>query len=143
MRSFVVGMALLGSLAACDSTTANSNTSLTALARHQAQWDHRSFHSYSFDYQRAGIGTANVHVVVTADVVTSVIDATTGQPPIVAVDAPTIDSLFATARTFYDDDVTLELEFDSQFGYPTRVFATGNNPGGGYEVQVSNLQPIE
>ena len=145
MRSFVVGLALLGTLAACDSATAN-NSSTLSLSEHQAQWENRSFHSYSFDYLRAGIGSANVHVVVTNDAVTSVSDASTGVAPVVSLDIPPIDALFATAHTLTGQKhVELDFQFDSQLGYPTLLsaFAVPANPGGGYEVRVSNLHPIQ
>lgn len=143
MRSFVVGLAVLGSLAACDSTTA-SNANPLVLAERQAQWNHRSFHSYSFDYVNAEpIGQANVHVIVTADAVTSVIDATTGLPPQLNLNVPTIDGIFDIARGVIDQKhSTVTLEFNSEFGYPSHVSAFDNNPGGGYNARVSNLQPI-
>ncbi|MEO7039888.1 MAG: DUF6174 domain-containing protein [Gemmatimonadaceae bacterium] len=143
MRSFVVGLAVLGSLAACDSTTANSNSSQLQLAQHQAQWEHRSFHSYTYDYlNRALLGNANVHVTVTADTVSSVINVDTGVPPEIPVSVPTIDGLFLYAHTVLGEKgATVILEFDSQLGYPTRVSAFSNNPGGGYDATVSNLQP--
>lgn len=144
MRSFVVGLAILGSLVACDSTTASNANPLT-LAQREAQWEHRSFHSYTFDYvNNAPLGHANVHVVVTADAVTSVIDATTGEAPEFDVTIPTIDGLFAIARSVVGEkNATVQLEFDSHFGYPTQISAFNNNPGGGYDAHASNLQPIE
>ncbi|MDQ2930175.1 MAG: DUF6174 domain-containing protein [Gemmatimonadota bacterium] len=143
MRSFVVGLALLGFLAACDSTTTNSNSGQLQLAQHQAQWEHRSFHSYTYDYHNsAAIGNANVHVTVTADTVSSLIDVSTGMPPEIPVNVPTIDGLFLYAHSLLGEKgATVTLEFDSQLGYPTRVSAFDNNPGGGYDARVSNLHP--
>jgi hypothetical protein len=146
MRSFVVGLAILGSLAACDSTTASGSTSLLALEQHQAQWEHRSFHSYSFDYQRSGIGFANAHVIVTNDVVTSVDDSVPRGIPVLLSDYPTIDSLFTTTRSFFGvGHVSVNVDYDAQLGYPKEVsaFSVPANPGGGYQVSVSNLQPIQ
>lgn len=144
MRSFVVGLAVLGSLAACDSSTATNANPLT-LAQRQAQWEHRSFHSYTYDYVNAApIGNANVHVTVTADAVTSVIDATTGAPPLFDLHIPTVDGLFSIAQSVIGQKhTTVTLEFDSHFGYPTQVSAFSNNPGGGYDAHASNLQPIQ
>lgn len=143
MRSFVVGLAVLGSLAACDSTTANSNASQLQLAQHQAQWEHRSFHSYTYDYHNsAPLGNANVHVTVTADTVSSVLDVVTGMSPQNGLIVPTIDGLFARAHAILGEKgATVTLEFDPQLGYPTRVSAFNNNPGGGYDATVSNLHP--
>ncbi len=145
MRSFVVGLAVLGSLAACDSTTANSNTGQLQLAQHQAQWEHRSFHSYTYDYHNSEpIGNANVHVTVTADTVSSALDVVTGMPPQNGVIVPTIDGLFLYAHTILGEKgATVTLDFDSQLGYPTHVSAFDNNPGGGYDATVSNLHPTE
>jgi hypothetical protein len=145
MRSFVVCLLASVALAACESTTAN-NASLTALEKSQAEWQHRSFHSYSFDYLRFGVGAADAHVVVTNDVVTSVIDASTGQPPQDAAAIPTIDALFTTAHTLAEQSHThVDFEFDSQLGYPTHVtaYTLPANPGGGYQVIVSNLQAAQ
>lgn len=142
MRSFVVGLVVLGTLVACDSTTA-SNANLVTLAQRQAQWEHRAFHSYTFDYANtAPLGRANLHITVKADVVTSVIDATTGMAPEFPEFEPTIDSMFAIAHSVVGaKHATIELEFDSQFGYPTHVSAIDDNPGGGYDAHMSNLQP--
>jgi hypothetical protein len=144
MRSFVVCLLASVAMAACDSTTANS-ASLTSLEQSQAVWQHRSFHSYSFDYIRFGVGSADAHVVVTNDVVTNVIDAATSAP-LAAADAPTIDALFATAHSYAEQKHTrVDFEFDSQLGYPTHLiaYALPVNPGGGYQVSVSNLQPTQ
>jgi hypothetical protein len=144
MRSFMVCLLASVAVAACDSTTANS-ASLVSLEQRQAQWEHRSFHSYSFDYERYGLGLANDHVVVTNDVVTSAVDSTTGEQ-VQSASVPTIDSLFATARSFARmKHTSVDVDFDSQFGYPTSVsaYTLPANPGGGYQVRISNFQPAQ
>ncbi|MEP7085982.1 MAG: DUF6174 domain-containing protein [Gemmatimonadota bacterium] len=145
MRSFVVGLAVLGSLAACDATSATSNAVALELLQHQTQWANRSFHSYTYDYHNsAPLGNANVHVTVTADTVSSVIDADTGLPPEVTLVIPTIDGLFLYAHSFLSEKgATVNLEFDSVLGYPTHLSAFNNNPGGGYDATVSNLHPTQ
>ena len=138
----MVGFGILGFLAACDSTTGSLSNEY-ALVLHRAQWEHRGFHSYTYDYRNSEpLGAADAHVTVVADVVTGVIDVSTGQPPDRSVSVPTIDSLFVDAQAFLSQtNTTVRLEFDSQLGYPTHVSAFNRNPGGGYNATVSNLRP--
>jgi len=145
MRSFVVCLAACVALSACDGTAATSNVSVLDLSRHQAQWSRQGIHSYTYDYLNAGpLDRANVHVTVQADTVVSLIDATTGMAPEFAVSVPTIDGLFAFAHTVLGEKgETVNLEFDSQLGYPTLVSASNNNPGGPFVAHVSNLHPLQ
>ena len=142
MRVGIVGLAILGALAACDASTASLSNEY-ALIQHQTQWEHRDFHSYTYDYLNSEpIGAANAHVTVVADAVTGVIEVTTGLPPDRPLAIPTIDSLFVYAQFLLSQkNTTVHLEFDSQLGYPTHVSAFDRNPGGGYNATVSNLQP--
>jgi len=146
MRSFVVWLAACVALSACDGSTStgSSNVSLVDLAQHEAQWSRQAIHSYTYDYLNAGpLGAANVHVTVQADTIASLIDATTGMAPEFAVSVPTIDGLFTIAHSVLGQQgMTVQLEFDSQFGYPTLVSASDNNPGGPFVAHVSNLHPL-
>jgi Family of unknown function (DUF6174) len=147
MRAFVVCLVACAVLSACDgsSSTGSSNVSLMDLAQREAQWSQRGFHSYTYDYLNAGpLGAANVHVTVQADTVASLIDATTGMAPEFAVSVPTIDGLFTIAHSVLGQKgMTVQLEFDSQFGYPTLVSASNDNPGGPFVAHVSNLHPVQ
>jgi hypothetical protein len=145
VRSFLVGIALAGAVIACNSATDVGVAALVSLNRHQAQWAQRSFSSYSFDLvqQKFG-GTANVHITVNGTTIVSVIDNTTGEPPVVDAGYPTIDELFATAQAvFGQKGETLQMEFNEQYGYPTLVAIDNSNPAGPYSAQVSNLAPTE
>jgi len=143
VRTFLVGLALAGALIACSSSTDVSVAALVSLNRHQAQWEQRTFSSYSFDLvqQKFG-GTSNVHVTVNGTTIVSVIDNATGEPPVVDAGYPTIDELFATAQAvFGQKGETLQMEFNEQYGNPTVVVIINSNPGGGYSAEVSNLAP--
>ena len=37
----------------------------------------------------------------------------------------------------------VEFMFDSQYGYPSRIYAINNNPGGPLSARASNLKPIQ
>jgi hypothetical protein len=146
MRPFVVCLAVLASLTACDGSSSTSATGIgLELSIHKAQWAKRGFHDYAYDYANAGpIGAANVHVTVRADTVESLIDATTGMAPAFPLSVPTIDALFGIADAALGaKHTTVKLEFDSQFGYPTLVSAVDDNPGGPFVARVSNLQPTQ
>ena len=146
MRSFLVGLAIAGALIACSSSTDVSVAAMVSLNRHQAQWEQRTFSSYSFDLvqQKFG-GTSNVHVAVNGTTIVSVLDNTTGEPPVVDAGSPTIDDLFATAQAvFGQQHTTLQMEFNEQYGYPTLIMADDpGTPAGPYSAQVTNLAPTE
>lgn len=146
MRPFVVCLAVLASLAACDDSSSTSATGISLeLSIHKAQWAKRGFHDYTYDYVNAGpLGAANVHVTVRGDTVASLIDATTGMAPEFPVSVPTIDALFGIAGAALGaKHSTVSLEFDSQYGYPTLVSAVSNTPGGPFVARVSNLHPTQ
>jgi hypothetical protein len=145
VRTFLVGLALACSLIACSSSTDVSVAALVSLNRHQAQWEQRTFSSYSFDLVQEKFGrTANVHVAVNGTTIVSVIDNTTDEPPAVDAGYPTIDELFATAQAaFGQKSTTLRMEFNEQYGYPTVVAINNLNPAGPYSAAVSNLAPTE
>lgn len=146
MRPFLVCLAVLASLAACDGSSSTSATGIgLELSIHEAQWSKRSFHDYTYDYVNAGpLGRANVHVTVRADTVASLIDATTGMAPEFPLSVPTIDALFGIAGAALSaKHTTVYLDFDSHFGYPTLVSAVDDNPGGPFVARVSNLQPTQ
>jgi hypothetical protein len=145
VRSFLVGLAVTGALIACSSSTDVSVAAMVSLNRHQAQWAQRTFSSYSFDLvqQKFG-GTSTVHIEVTGTTIVSVIDKTTGEPPVVDAGYPTIDELFATAQAvFGQKGTTLQMEFNEQYGYPTLVAINNTNPAGPYSAQVSNFAPTD
>jgi hypothetical protein len=143
MRSFVVGLAMLGAFTACSSAT-DSNTSDLVLNGYQAKWDSNELHSYTYDYNSLGaLRGINAHVTVVNDSVTSVIDASTGLPPDFPETVPTIDQLFADAHSILSEHfASVHFDFDKKLGYPTLVSASNNTPGGPYIARVSNLQPI-
>ncbi len=145
VRSFLAGLAVAGTLIACSSFTDVSVAAMVSLDRHQAQWAQRTFSSYSFDLvqQKFG-GTSNVHIAVNGTTIVSVIDKTTGEPPVVDVGYPTIDELFATAQAVFGQTrTTLQMDFNEQYGYPTVVVINNSNPAGPYSAQVSNLAPTD
>jgi len=146
VRSFLVGLAVAGALIACSSSTDVSVAAKASLDRHQAQWAQRTFSAYSFDlFQEKFGGFSDVHITVNGTAIASVIDRTTGEPPVVDVGYSTIDELFATAQAaFGQKSTTLRVEFNEQYGYPTVVVI--NNPGtpaGPSSTQVSNLAPTD
>jgi Family of unknown function (DUF6174) len=145
VRSFLVGLAVAGALLACSGSTDVSVAALVSLNRHQAQWEQRTFSSYSFDlFQEKFGGTSNVHITVNGTTIVSVIDNTTGEPPVVDAGYPTVDELFATAQAaFGQKSTTLRMEFNEQYGYPTVVQISSNTPAGPYSAQVSSLAPTE
>jgi Family of unknown function (DUF6174) len=76
--------------------------------------------------------------------IVSVIDNTTGEPPVVDAGYATIDDLFATAQAeFAQHSAMLRMEFNEQYGYPTLVDINSINPAGPSSAQVSNLAPSE
>jgi hypothetical protein len=143
VRTFLVGLAVAGALIACSSATDVSVAALVSLNRHQAQWEQRTFGSYSFDLIQEKFGrTANVHITVNGTTIVSVIDNTTGEPPVVDAGYPTIDELFASAQAeFGQHSANLRMEFNDQYGYPTVVEINSINPAGPYSAQVSSLAP--
>lgn len=146
MRPFLVCLAVLASLAACDGSSSTSATGVGLdLSIHKAQWAKRGFHDYTYDYVNAGaLGRANVHVTVRADTVASLIDATTGVAPEFPLSVPTIDTLFEIAgAALRAKHMTVGLEFDPQFGYPTLVSAWNGDPCGPFVARVSKLQPTQ
>lgn len=144
MRAIVVGMFIAATLAACDTTRSLSDSDRQALQQHEAQWHARSFHSYSFDYSQSSVGrTLNVHIDVQDDTVSNVVDIDTGQPPADPITWPTIDALFHEADVaVQQDNFTVSLAYDDQYGYLTLLSITSNNPGGGFVARASNLQPV-
>ncbi|MBK5187676.1 MAG: hypothetical protein JJD97_05485 [Gemmatimonadaceae bacterium] len=145
MRWFLMCLALGASLAACNTTRALSATDRAALTAHENQWAARSFHSYSFDYSEQQLGTSyNVHITVEDDTVATVVESPGGQPPAVPRTWPTIDALFSEADfAVQQGGITVSLEYDEQYGYPTLLSLQSNSPGGGFLARVSNLQPLQ
>lgn len=146
MRSFIVCCAAMLSLVACESSTGLSLTEQHALAQHQTQWDHRTFHSYTFVYAEQSLGfRPTVRITVHNDAVVSAIDISTGEPADAAYVWPTIDGLFAIARADMNaSGVAVSIHYDPQLGYPTDLSAESHpaNPGGGFFATVSNLQAL-
>lgn len=144
MRSIVVCVAMALSLAACDTTRPVSDADRADLQAHEEQWGQRDFHSYEFDYSESQLSTNfNVHITVVNDTVATVIDSQTGQTPAQPRTWPTIDDLFNEANFAVDEDnISVSLEYDDQYGYPTLFRITSNNPGGGFLVRVSGLAPL-
>jgi len=146
MRILLVCSAIALSLAACGvGTRAVTAADKTSLAEHETQWGQRSFHSYTFDYSEAQLNTSfNVHITVTNDSVTNVIDNLTGHAPAVPRTWPTIDQLFGEADFFANDgDYSVTIDYDETYGELTLLSAQPSNPGGGFLARTSNLQPTE
>lgn len=147
MRAFVVSLVVAGALAACGGDGPVSVAAQVELAQHEALWQQRGFHSYTFDLvQQQFGGTENVHVTVQADSVAGVIDNETGMPPVQPMGTPTVDDLFADANgAITHKELSVGLEFNDQIGYLTlyTVNSRLNNPGGPYSAKISNLTPVE
>jgi hypothetical protein len=143
MRAGLVGLLTIMSLVACDTTRPVSDADRAALEAHEAQWAQRDFHSYEFDYSESQLSTnVNVHITVVNDTVANVTDTQTGQPPAVPRTWPTIDALFNEADfAVNEDDISVSLEYNDQYGYPTLFRITDNNPGGSFLARVTNLTP--
>ncbi|HEV7705122.1 MAG TPA: DUF6174 domain-containing protein [Gemmatimonadaceae bacterium] len=145
MRTFVVFFAVAAVLSACSDSVGVSEQA--ELARHEAQWQQRTFHSYDFDLAKQVLGSnVNLHVSVRADSVAGVIDNDTGQPPVFDAGAMTVDEVFADANsTITSKQVKVGLQFDEQYGYPTlyTVRSIANTPGGPFSATLSNLTPVQ
>jgi hypothetical protein len=143
MRDFVVGLLIAAVLSACSNSNDLGASAKISLDEHQAKWAQRTFDAYSFDLVQDKFGgTTNVHITVNGASIVSVIDKTTGQPPAVDVGWPTIDELYDDAQSALGaKGVTLRIEFDQQYSYPTSVSITSSDPGGPYSAEVSNLVP--
>jgi hypothetical protein len=141
MRAFLVGVAVASALVACSSSTDVTTAAKASLDRHQALWGQRAFSSYAFDLDLQDVTfTSSVHVTVNGAAVVSVIDKTTGLPPTVAYQYPTIDDLFATAQAaFGRKNTTLQMDFNEQYGYPTVLIVTSNTAAGPYSAHLSNF----
>jgi uncharacterized protein DUF6174 len=142
MRAFFVGLAVAGVLVACSSSTDVRTGAKQTLDRNQALWGQRTFGSYAYDLAlQDGAFGADVHITVNGTTVVSVVD-TAGVPVTDDYDYPTIDDLFATAQSaFGQKNSTLQMEFDHQYGYPTTLIVTTNDPGELYSAVASNLTP--
>lgn len=145
MRTFVVCFALFAAAIACSDTTSGSFGDLTALQQHETQWNHRDFHSYTFNLRERHFGdTFYLRVTVLADTIASFIDDSAGVTSFGTIDPPTVDELFATARAdLLSKGLDVQLEYDSQLGYPTRVYAYNRGPAGPFEATVSNLHRLQ
>lgn len=144
MRILLVCTGIALSLAACgEGTRAVTEADKASLAEHETQWGQRSFHSYTYDYSEAQLSTSyNVHITVTNDTVTDVVDNLTGQAPAVPRTWPTIDGLFGEADFFANDGYySVTIDYDETYGYLTLLSAQPSNPGGGFLARASNLQP--
>ena len=141
MRAFLVGVVIAGALIGCSSSTDVSAAAKASLDRHQALWGQRAFSSYTFDLDLQDVSFAsNVHIAVNGTTVTSVIDKSTGQPPAVNYQYPTVDDLFATAQaTFGQKNTTLQMDFNEQYGYPTVLVITSLTAAGPYSAHLSNF----
>ncbi len=142
MRASLVGLVLVGVLSAC--TNSNDVGDRLSLAEHRAQWERRTFTSYSFDLDQQEIGaTGKVHITVNGTAVANVVDQATGLPPQEINGWPTIDVLYVEGeRSLGVKGQTVRLEFDDQYNYPTLLTIANNNPGGNFAAHVSNLTPI-
>lgn len=144
MRAFLVGVAVLGALVGCSSSTDVSAAAKASLDRHQALWGQRAFNSYAFDLDLQDVSFASsVHITVNGTTIATVIDNTTGQPPTVAYQYPTIDDLFATAQAaFGKKNTTLQMDFNEQYGYPTVLVITSLTAAGPYSAHLSNFSVL-
>jgi hypothetical protein len=143
MRSFLVGIAVAGALSACSNSNDVSDAAKLSLDKHQAQWSHRAFSTYEFDLVQQKLGTtSDVHVAVNGSTIESVIDNTTHQPPIVDAGYVSVDDLFTMAQAaFTQKNSILQMEFNEQYGYPTLITISSNDPGSSYSAQLSKLTP--
>lgn len=145
MKTFVVSFALAAAVLSCSDATSGSFGDLVALQQHEIQWHHRDFHSYTFNLRQKHFGdTFYLRVTVLADTVASFIDDSAGVTSLGTIAPPTVDELFAIARTDLDaKGLDVHVEYDSQLGYPTLVYAYNHGPAGAFEATVSNLQPVQ
>lgn len=155
MRSIVVGAAVVLALAACQSATGVDRSQNQTLAQEQNQsldqyqtlWNQSDPHSYSFVYDVINLGfRETVRITVLNDVVTSVVDVSTGESASLQYPWPTVDGIFAIAHQGLDSDQTLvDAQFDAHFGFPSvlKVGPRFNSPAGFYQSIISSFQPIE
>jgi Family of unknown function (DUF6174) len=120
-------LAFLGVLAACQSATAPS---LTELQRQQDVWASHHLERYAYQYETAGFSIVwdgrAIRLVVLHDTVRSAQYAGTADSvPVAPATLPTIDALFAIARTALQDGHLVGAQFDATFGYPTRIEVSG------------------
>jgi Family of unknown function (DUF6174) len=143
MRAIVVGLALVGALLGCsNSNDLNAGVKLS-LDEHQTRWEQRTFQSYEFDLVQSKLGaTTDVHITVNGTTIVSIIDNTTGEPPEVDAGWPTIDELYSDAQSALGvHNLSVQVEFNEQYSYPSLVSINSNDPGGPYSAEVSNLAP--
>jgi hypothetical protein len=143
MKSLVVSIVIAASLAACSSDSAFNVGQHAELLKHETQWQHRDFHSYSYDAVTVKFGrTDSLHITVVNDVVTGVTGTSDSVDPVDPSDAPTIDALFHDADSALSQKgVSVALEFNDELGYVSLYETEDNNPGGGYSAKVYNLAP--
>ncbi len=144
MREVLFSLFAAATLSACSSSNSLTEQAKVALNEHQAQWEQRTFTSYSYDLfqKQFAAETTDVHITVNGTTVVSVVDKNTGQPPTGDATWPTIDDLYAAAQQAINaKGTTLSVEFDTQYSYPTLVAISSQTRGGPYEAHASHLTP--
>jgi hypothetical protein len=124
-------VALLG-LAAALAGCAHAATSLplSDIQRAQAVWKAHHLTRYAYRYETMGFSTnldgQEMRLVVLGDTVRSAqFVATNDSVPVLPSILPTIDALFAMAVAADRAGTLVAAEFDSTFGYPTRLQLSG------------------
>jgi uncharacterized protein DUF6174 len=127
-------------LAACTESTA-PNAALIQAQR--ARWTGQAVTSYTYIYRVTGFFInyqgQDITLTIHNDSVVSALISATGEPRS-PTGFPTIDELFDQALAASRGGTLTHIEFDSKFGYPTRMDLAGPPDASG-SVFSSSLQP--
>jgi hypothetical protein len=139
-RVALLGLAAV--LAGC--THAPTSPHLSDIQRAQAAWKAHHLTRYAYRYETMGFSTRldgqAMRLVVLGDTVRSAQFVTTNDSvPVVPATLPTIDALFAQAIAADGDGTLVAVEFDSTFGYPTRLQLSGPPDASGVII-ASNIE---
>jgi len=134
-------IALVAGGANCAGPTAPS---LTDLKRAQAEWAAHHLTRYAYRYTTSGFFNAfdgqAIRLVVLSDTVRSAqFVATNDSVPVTAATFPTIDALFAWAIAARESGTLVAAQFDSDFGFPTRLQFSGPPDASG-AIIASNME---
>lgn len=129
-------------LAACQSSP--TVPSVADLETAQAEWQSHNLTRYAYQYETTGYFIAwsgqAMRLVVLGDTVRSAqFVATYDSVPAVPSSLPTIATLFTMAIAARQDGQLIAVQFDSTYGYPTRLQLAGPPDASG-TIFASNLE---
>jgi hypothetical protein len=141
-RALIATLLLVSGASSCKLTEPDGKpNALFELAARRNQWAQKNIHSYAFDYDAQGFAVfPPVRIEVLDDEVYRVTNRTTGVVFTEKVGFPTIDRLFETAASVLSNDMyDAHIDYDGQFGYPTRIDAASQVPDAGFTERAGNF----